>query len=103
MKKPTDNAHCSRKLKLLADATRLAILRRLRAGPLHVSEIGAGMAVEQSLLSHHLRVLRDAGLVRARRDGKAVLYALDDSVSPVGADGDSFDLGCCRLDFGGGY
>lgn len=87
---------CPRKLKVLADETRLAVLRRLLEGPGHVGEINAPLGVEQSRLSHHLRVLRDAGLVRAERDGKAVLYRLAPRVRGRRR---ALDLGCCRLSF----
>lgn len=90
---------CSRRLRVLADATRLQILRSLRQGPLHVSEIALHVAAEQSLLSHHLRVLRDAHLVEAERDGKAVLYRLAEDVTAPEAGADCIDLGCCCLRF----
>ncbi len=89
---------CAAILKVLADDTRLAVLRQLLDGPRHVGEINAELGLEQSLLSHHLRTLREAGLVIAERDGKAVLYSLEPrfrhSRHP-----DSLDLGCCRLSF----
>lgn len=94
-------ADCSRRLRVLADATRLQILRSLRNGPMHVGEIAQFVAAEQSLLSHHLRVLRDARLVQAARDGKAVLYRLADDVRPPSEPGDVLDLGCCTLRFDG--
>lgn len=66
-------------------------------GPMHVGEINAAMQVESTLLSHHLKVLRDAGLVLAQRDGKAVLYRLAPDVA-VGEDR-AVNLGCCVLSF----
>lgn len=89
---------CANKLKTLADATRLSILKLLMNGPQHVNEINAVLKVEQSLLSHHLKVLRQAGFVQATRDGKAVLYALvPDVQSQVSQEG--LDLGCCEFSF----
>ncbi len=87
---------CAGKLKALADATRLATMRALMDGPLHVGELAAKLEVEQSLLSHHLRVLREIGLLEATRDGKAVLYALADGVEGTSQ---TLKLGCCRLSF----
>ena len=87
---------CAERLRVLADATRLSVVRALLDGPLHVGELTERIPVEQSLLSHHLRVLREAGLVRGERDGKAVLYTLAPDIS---VDGRSIDLGCCRLSF----
>ena len=63
----------------LADPTRLAILDRLRSGERSVNELCGHTAARQSLMSFHLRALRDAGLVFARKDGRTVWYALDPS------------------------
>lgn len=90
---------CAERLKLLADPTRLAILQLLRQGPRQVGEINAEIDIEQSLLSHHLRKLRDARLVFAERVGKAVQYRL---ALPLPADSDHLDLGCCELRFPSG-
>ena len=92
---PPDD-RCVEQLKVLADATRLEVLRQLMAGPRHVGRLNESLGIEQSLLSHHLRVLREAGLVRAERDGKAVLYRLAPSVSAVPG---AIHLGCCSLSF----
>jgi len=89
---------CVRQLKTLADATRLAILELLESGPKHVYEMNVVLRLEQSLLSHHLKVLRSEGLIIATRDGKAVLYQLGSRV--VRIDGcRTIDLGCCFLSF----
>lgn len=66
-------------------------------GPRHVGELNAELGLEQSLLSHHLKVLRDEGLVVATRDGKAVLYALAPGVHSDSAR--VLNLGCCSLAF----
>jgi DNA-binding transcriptional ArsR family regulator len=87
---------CSDKLKVLADATRLAAVEALMDAPRHAGELATLLGVEQSLLSHHLRVLREAGLVQAAREGKAVLYRLADEVDAARG---VIDLGCCRLAF----
>ena len=89
---------CADLLKVLADDTRLAVMQRLLDGPKHVGEINEGLGIEQSLLSHHLKVLRDAGLVMAQRDGKAVLYELAPHVETVRS-GKALNLGCCQLSF----
>ena len=94
----TPEDSCGSILKLLADDTRLRVVLQLLEGPKHVKEINAAVAVEQSLLSHHLKVLRDGGIVEAERDGKGVLYRLSPSVEARRA-GRSLDLGCCRLSF----
>jgi ArsR family transcriptional regulator len=94
----SSQSFCADKLKTLADSTRLAVLELLWSGPKHVGEINALLGLEQSLLSHHLKVLRDKGFVRATRDGKAVLYQLTPTVQRANA-GKAIDLGCCLLSF----
>jgi len=93
-----DTSPCADKLKLLADPTRLAVLESLMDKPKHVGDLATLLSVEQSLLSHHLALLREAGLVDAIRDGKAVLYQLAPDVESTTA-GKSLDLGCCQLSF----
>ncbi len=89
---------CADKLKLLADTTRLAVLESLMDKPKRVGELMARLGVEQSLMSHHLAVLREAGLVEAMRDGKSMLYKLSHDVGNTTA-GKALDLGCCQLSF----
>src|SRR3954447_14138388 len=90
---------CAAKLKVLADPTRLAVLEALIEGPKHVGTLMELLRVEQSLLSHHLQTLREAGLVEAERDGKAVLYRLAAGVAAARGNGAAIDLGCCLLSF----
>ena len=89
---------CANKLKILADTTRLAVLESLLDHPKHVSDLSHLLHIEQSLLSHHLAQLREAGLVQATREGKTMLYQLAPNVS-TGAEGKTLDLGCCQLSF----
>ena len=91
---------CSTRLKALADPTRLAVVRRLlEGGPGHVGELNQELELDQSLLSHHLKGLRAAGLVESERDGKAVRYRLADGVAQQGRGIEGLDLGCCKLEF----
>ena len=65
--------------KTLGDPTRLKILSLLAAEQeLRVYDIADGLTMGQSAISHQLRVLRTSRLVKFRREGKEVLYALDD-------------------------
>ena len=89
---------CAELLKVLADDTRLSAVQLLMYQPLHVHELNDELQLDQSLLSHHLRVLRDAGIVEAERDGKAMLYRLSPEVEAK-RKGPAIDLGCCRLVF----
>lgn len=79
---------------------RLAVLRALSAGPLTVGDLLSRIPVEQNLMSHHLRVLREGGLVISKRAARSVSYALAPGVSADEAR--SIDLGCCRLTFPAG-
>lgn len=64
--------------KALADETRVRIAYALSQAELCVCELAALAGTSIATASHHLRVLRQAGLVRHRREGKFVYYALDD-------------------------
>ncbi len=89
---------CASLLKVLADDTRLGVLRQLMQQPQCVGEINARLRIEQTLLSHHLKVLREAGLVITERDGKSVRYSLAPGVVTSGS-GSAINLGCCLLSF----
>jgi DNA-binding transcriptional ArsR family regulator len=90
---------CADKLRILSDPTRLSVLELLLAGSLHVGEINDKLRIEQSLLSHHLKVLREAGLVKAARDGKSVRYSLSERTE-TSHSRKAINLGCCILAFG---
>ena len=89
---------CATKLAVLADPTRLAVLEVLLEGPRNVTEINQHIGIAQNLLSHHLRVLRDSGLVISHRDGKAVRYKLAQGVE-LRPSRSGINLGCCSLKF----
>jgi ArsR family transcriptional regulator len=61
-------------LKALADRNRLRIIKMLQRKPMCVCEITAVLGISQPSVSRHLRVLRDAGLVRDRRGGPWIDY-----------------------------
>ncbi len=66
--------------KLLADPTRARILYALlEAGELCVRDLAATVAVAETSVSHALRLLRTAGTVRNRREGRIIYYRLDDA------------------------
>ncbi|MEO1668649.1 MAG: metalloregulator ArsR/SmtB family transcription factor [Chloroflexota bacterium] len=64
--------------KALGDPTRIRIMSALSVSELCVADIAKLLDMNQSAISHQLRVLRSAGLVTFRKDGKHVIYALDD-------------------------
>ncbi len=98
MKAKNISPACASKLKVLADSTRLAVLEALMSGPQNVGELMAQLRVEQSLLSHHLAILRDHALVEATRDGKTMIYQLPASVADSTV-GKAINLGCCKISF----
>ena len=63
-------------LTALADPTRLAVLERLRAGPMTVGQLAEGMPVSRPAVSQHLRALKEAGLVRDEPRGTARIYRI---------------------------
>lgn len=63
---------------VLGDQTRIRVLTALISGELCVCDLAAATGVNRSTVSHQLRVLRSHRLVRRRREGKVVYYALDD-------------------------
>lgn len=66
--------------RALSDPTRLGLAVALReGGELCVCDLAWISSRKQALVSHHLRILRSAGLVRSRRDGKLVMYELTES------------------------
>lgn len=64
--------------KMFADSTRIKILYDLFEGEKNVGEICEDIEMNQSAVSHQLKALKTAKLVRGRRDGKAIYYSLDD-------------------------
>lgn len=65
--------------KVLGDFTRIRILNALYHSELCVCDLTSILGMNQSAVSHQLRVLRDAKIVKSRKKGKNVLYSLDDS------------------------
>lgn len=88
---------CVKKLRVLADRARFSVLKTLMTGPKRVNELADALGIEQSLLSHHLKVLRDEGFVRANRNGKSVLYRV--AQDAVAISEHAIHLGCCTLSF----
>ena len=64
--------------KNFSDSTRIKILYTLFDKELSVSEICELLSMNQSAISHQLRILKNAKLVKNRREGKTVYYSLDD-------------------------
>src|SRR6516162_7966551 len=89
---------CARYLKALADPMRLRIIQCLQGGPLIVTDVCDQVGEDMANVSHHLGVLRHAGLVSGAKQGKYVVYALEPRffrAREPGKAGDLLDFGCC--------
>lgn len=64
--------------RVFGDTTRVKIICALFSSELCVCDIAALLSMTQSAISHQLRILKQARLVKYRRDGKTVFYSLDD-------------------------
>ena len=105
MRDRLQSTKCARSLKALADPERLKIIQCLQQGPKNVSELTALLGLALANVSHHLGVLRHARLVQGRKQGKFVVYSLSPDVFHADGHGQGLgvvDLGCCRLELGGG-
>ena len=67
-------------LKALSDPIRREILNMLKSGPMPAGEISEHFSVTGAAISRHLSVLKDADLIRDKRDGKYIIYELNASV-----------------------
>jgi len=65
--------------KVLAEPNRLKILCMLQEGERCVCDIWRFLKLPQNLISHHLKILKDAGLISSRKDGLRVYYSMDRS------------------------
>jgi DNA-binding transcriptional ArsR family regulator len=72
-------AHVATTLQALATPSRLLILTQLCQGPLPVNELADAIGMEQSAVSHQLRLLRNLGLVSGARSGRNIVYCLYDN------------------------
>jgi ArsR family transcriptional regulator len=66
------------RFRALGDETRLRLLEILAGGERCVADLMDALGLGQSLVSHHLRALREAGLVTVRRDGRWVYYTISE-------------------------
>ena len=71
----------TRSMQALADPTRRAILQLLNDGDLSAGEIAARFEITAPSISHHLSVLKGAGLVLAQRSGQNIIYRLNATVA----------------------
>lgn len=101
-KDPLEPKRCAKLLAALAAPERLKIVRFLAGGTHTVTEIVDMLRIQAVNVSHHLMVLKNAGLIRGVKRGRFVDYSLrpgvlDDAVE-AGVPKEALDLGCCRLE-----
>lgn len=92
---------CAVILRAVGDPTRLAILESLLSHEKCVGELVEKLKRPQPYVSHHLRILRQAGLIEGQRDGKQICYRIvphmQSALKNRGEQG--LDFGCCQLSF----
>src|SRR4051794_26558567 len=102
MRDATHSEESLRYLRALADPDRLKIVQALRGGARSVGDVCRELGSPIANVSHHLRALKDVGIVSAIKRGRFVIYRLNH----VGESRDSgthvLDFGCCRIEFGEG-
>lgn len=94
---PLDPKRCAELLAALAAPERLRIVRFLQTGPRNVTEIAEMLSAPAVNVSHHLNVLRFAGLVQNEKQGRFVIYSLTPGVLQPDGEMLGFNLGCCQL------
>jgi predicted transcriptional regulator len=89
---------CARVMGVLADETRLKIVRGLFTGSSCVAALAKRVSLPAARISHHLAILRAAGIVEGDRDGQRVIYRLSREFhsSPKSH---TLDFGCCMVRF----
>jgi DNA-binding transcriptional ArsR family regulator len=92
---------CAEILRAMGDETRLRILRILLVGQKCVGELVDVLGASQPHVSHHLRILRQAGLVEGVREGQRICYRLMPGVQDRlnNTNEEALDFGCCRISF----
>lgn len=100
MKDPLQPSRCAEQLGALAAPERLKIVRFLRGGPRNVTAIATMLDTAPVNVAHHMGVMRHAGIVDHRKQGRFVYYSLTPGFLQSDADGghEYMDLGCCRLE-----
>jgi DNA-binding transcriptional ArsR family regulator len=100
---PLQPRRCAELLSALAAPERLKIVRLLADGERNVTQITESLGIKPLNVSHHLTVLKTAGLIRGYKRGRFVWYALRPGVLEeaveAGIPKEVLNLGCCRIEF----
>ncbi len=89
---------CISKLKVLSDKSRFQILQLLSKKSMNATEILGLLTISQTLLSHHLRILKTSGLIEGEKKGQFIIYKLSSKNKPPKA-ANTLNLGCCEIKF----
>jgi DNA-binding transcriptional ArsR family regulator len=90
---------CSRILKIMSDPERLQIVDILHRAPCNVTELATRLDKPIANVSHHLQIMRRAGLVAGDRAGRCVTYRLaPEYFGSSDGTGCRLELGCCQLE-----
>jgi len=100
-KRNLTSRQCADVLRAIAGETRLLIIESLLAREKCVSALVQETRRRQPHVSHHLRILRDAGLVEGLRDGKRICYRVSPRLQRAFKQSrrQALDLGCCLISF----
>ena len=93
---------CREIFKALSDETRWLLVRELLRRPLTVGALAEALSITHYNISKHLKVLREAGIVVMRREGRHVIACLNPAVAPhsrTESGGWVIELGCCEVRF----
>lgn len=95
------SGECADVLRALGDQTRLRILESLLVHEQCVTDLVSELKKSQPHVSHHLKILRQAGLIEGIRDGQRICYRINPVYQRVltRQKAQSLDLGCCQLSF----
>lgn len=91
---------CADQLKALSEPLRLRIVDILRCSAMTVGEIAHALDTELVTVSHHLKILKQAGLIESERNGRFIVYRLRNDVlqNVAGSEKQFLNLGCCRIE-----
>jgi DNA-binding transcriptional ArsR family regulator len=94
-------SECAGIMRAMGDATRLRILESLLAREKCVNDLVTEIRHTQPHISHHLRILREAGLIEGMREGKRICYRISPKIRMLLEErrGKALDFGCCRISF----
>lgn len=92
-----DSSVCAERLKSISEPHRLRIIEVLAGGEFSIGDIAEFLEIELVLASHHVKILKQAGIVTVRREGRYKYCKLAEGVLVKGRNLQSVNLGCCVL------